>query len=88
LEPQAPFKSEVIFCVRGVVSPLLVNIYLHYVFALWVEAWRKKVAQGDVVVVRYADDLVVGLSALSPLDSKTPRSAPLSRARFAARHPR
>ena len=44
----------------AVVSPLLSNVYLHYVFDLWVEAWRKKVAQGDVVVVRYADDLVVG----------------------------
>ena len=44
----------------AVISPLLANIYLHYVFDLWVEAWRKKVAQGDVIVVRYADDLVVG----------------------------
>jgi group II intron reverse transcriptase/maturase len=44
----------------SVASPLLANIYLHYVFDLWVEAWRKKVAQGDVIVVRYADDLVVG----------------------------
>ena len=35
-------------------------MYLHYVFDLWVEAWRKKVACGDVIVVRYADDLVVG----------------------------
>jgi RNA-directed DNA polymerase len=39
---------------------LLANVYLHYVFDLWVEAWRKKAAQGDVIVVRYADDLVVG----------------------------
>jgi RNA-directed DNA polymerase len=39
----------------AVVSPLLANVYLHYVFDLWVEAWRKKVAQGDVIVVRYAD---------------------------------
>jgi len=44
----------------AVISPLLANIYLHYVFDLWVEAWRKKVARGDVIVVRYADDLVVG----------------------------
>ena len=44
----------------SVVSPLLANVYLHYVFDLWVEAWRKKVAQGDVIVVRYADDFVVG----------------------------
>jgi group II intron reverse transcriptase/maturase len=46
----------------SVVSPLLANIYLHYVFDLWVEAWRKKVATGTVVVVRYADDLVVGFA--------------------------
>ena len=44
----------------SVVSPLLANVYLHYVFDLWVEAWRKKVAKGDVIVLRYADDLVVG----------------------------
>ena len=44
----------------AVVSPLLANVYLHYVFDLWMEAWRKKQAQGDVIVVRYADDLVVG----------------------------
>jgi len=43
-----------------VASPLLANVYLHYVFDLWIEAWRKKVARGDVIVVRYADDLVVG----------------------------
>jgi RNA-directed DNA polymerase len=47
----------------SVASPLLANIYLHYVFDLWVEAWRKKVARGDVVVVRYADDLVVGFES-------------------------
>src|ERR1700730_15302611 len=44
----------------AVVSPLLANVYLHYLFDLWVEAWRKKVAQGDMIVVRYADDLVAG----------------------------
>jgi RNA-directed DNA polymerase len=44
----------------AVASPLLANIYLHYVFDLWVDAWRKKVATGTVVVVRYADDLVLG----------------------------
>ncbi len=44
----------------AVISPLLANVYLHYVFDLWIEAWRKKVAQGDVIVARYADDLVVG----------------------------
>jgi hypothetical protein len=35
-------------------------VYLHYTFDLWVEAWRKKVAKGDVIIVRYADDLVLG----------------------------
>lgn len=44
----------------SVISPMLANIYLHYVFDLWVDAWRKKCAQGDVVVVRYADDSVLG----------------------------
>ena len=44
----------------AVVSPLLANVYLHYLFDLWADVWRKKVAKGDVVVVRYADDLVVG----------------------------
>jgi len=44
----------------AVVSPLLANVYLHYVFDLWVEAWRKKAARGDVIAVRYADDLVMG----------------------------
>ena len=42
------------------VSPLLANVYLHYVFDLWVEQWRKRSARGEVIVVRYADDLVVG----------------------------
>src|ERR1700689_3567516 len=47
----------------AVISPLLANIYLHYVFDLWIEVWRQKVAQGDVIVVRYADDLVVGFES-------------------------
>jgi len=42
------------------VSPLLANIYLHYVFDLWAEQWRHRYARGDVVIVRYADDLVLG----------------------------
>ena len=44
----------------AVISALLANVYLHYVFDLWIEVWRQKAASGDVVVVRYADDLVVG----------------------------
>ena len=47
----------------AVVSPLLANVYLHYVFDLWIEAWRKKAAVGEVIVVRYADDLVVGFES-------------------------
>jgi group II intron reverse transcriptase/maturase len=47
----------------AVISPLLANIYLHYVFDLWVQAWRKKHARGDVVVVRYADDTVLGFQS-------------------------
>ena len=42
------------------VSPLLANIYLHYVFDLWIHQWRQRKARGEVVVVRYADDFVVG----------------------------
>jgi len=44
----------------GSASPLLANIYLHYVFDLWVHAWRRTHAGGDVIVVRYADDIVLG----------------------------
>ena len=44
----------------AVVSPLLANIYLHYVFDLWVAAWRKKCARGHVIVIRYVDDTVMG----------------------------
>jgi RNA-directed DNA polymerase len=47
----------------SVASPLLANVYLHYVFDLWVESWRKKVAKGEVIVVRYADDLVAGFQS-------------------------
>jgi len=44
----------------GSASPLLANIYLHYVFDLWAQSWRQKHACGDVIVVRFADDIVVG----------------------------
>jgi RNA-directed DNA polymerase len=44
----------------SVISPLLANIYLHYVFDLWAERWRRREATGDMIIVRYADDLVVG----------------------------
>lgn len=44
----------------AVASPILANIYLHYVFDLWVSQWRKKKAHGEVIIVRYADDIVMG----------------------------
>jgi len=44
----------------GSISPLLANVYLHYVFDLWARRWRKTHAHGDVIVVRYADDFIVG----------------------------
>src|SRR5690606_10672453 len=44
----------------AVISPLLANVFLHYVFDLWVQWWRKNHARGDVIVVRYADDFVIG----------------------------
>jgi RNA-directed DNA polymerase len=44
----------------AVISPLLANIYLHYVFDLWVQQWRRRKAVGEVIAVRYADDSVLG----------------------------
>jgi group II intron reverse transcriptase/maturase len=44
----------------AVASPLLANVYLHYVFDLWAERWRRREAKGNMVIVRYADDIVVG----------------------------
>src|SRR5687767_14693894 len=52
----------------SVASPLLANIYLHYVFDLWVDAWRKKCARGDLIVIRYADDNVLGFQQLAEAD--------------------
>jgi retron-type reverse transcriptase len=44
----------------SVISPLLANVYLHYVFDLWAERWRRREATGTMIIVRYADDIVVG----------------------------
>jgi len=44
----------------AVISPLLANVYLHYILDLWVVWWRKYRCRGDVVIVRYADDFVIG----------------------------
>src|ERR1700686_1837674 len=52
----------------GSASPLLANVYLHYVFDLWVQAWRQKRAHGEVIVVRFADDIVVGFNSQADAD--------------------
>src|SRR5215204_1248809 len=44
----------------AVISPLLANIYLHYVLDLWAERWRRRKATGDMIIVRYADDFIIG----------------------------
>ena len=60
LEDGKRIRSEAGTVQGGSISPLLANVYLHYVFDLWVQRWRKRQARGDVVVVRWADDFVVG----------------------------
>src|SRR6195256_4174723 len=44
----------------AVISPLLANVYLHYVLDLWAKRWRRREATGDMIIVRYADDFIVG----------------------------
>jgi group II intron reverse transcriptase/maturase len=58
-------KTEVGSPQGSVISPLLSNVFLHYVFDLWIEWWRKDRCHGDVVVVRYADDFVIGFESHS-----------------------
>lgn len=53
-------KTEVGSPQGAVISPLLANVYLHYVLDQWVQRWRTRQARGDVIVVRYADDVVMG----------------------------
>ena len=60
LEGGEQIQSEVGTVQGGSISPLLANIYLHYVFDLWVQRWRRKEAKGQVIVVRWADDFIVG----------------------------
>ncbi|WP_208545265.1 reverse transcriptase domain-containing protein [Caballeronia arationis] len=55
-------QSEIGTVQGGSISPLLSNIYLHYAFDLWVKQWRARHAEGDMIVVRYADDWVAGSS--------------------------
>src|SRR3974377_2142486 len=52
----------------SVISPLLANVYLHYCFDLWVDVWREKWAQGEGVVVRYADDIILGFQHRTDAD--------------------
>jgi len=59
LEDGKLIQSEVGTPQGSGISPLLANIYLHYVMDLWVQAWRQQ-AKGDVIIVRYADDAVLG----------------------------
>ena len=44
----------------AVISPILANVYLHYAFDLWAHAWRRKKTTGDMTIIRYADDAVLG----------------------------
>jgi group II intron reverse transcriptase/maturase len=60
LEDGKRTQSEVGTVQGGSISPLLANVYLHYVFDLWVQRWRTRQARGDVIVVRFADDFAVG----------------------------
>lgn len=53
-------KTEVGTPQGAVISPLLANVYLHYVLDIWAHQWRKKHARGECYIVRYADDSVVG----------------------------
>ena len=56
-------KTEVGTPQGAVISPLLANVYLHYVLDLWIEDWRKRTARGTVIIVRYADDFIIGFSS-------------------------
>ncbi len=55
----------------SVASPLLANIYLHYVFDLWADRWRRREARGAMIIVRYADDIVVGFEHETDHPEKT-----------------
>lgn len=60
VEDGAWTASEVGTPQGATVSPLLANIYLHYVFDLWAQRWRRRYARGDVIITRYADDFIMG----------------------------
>jgi len=61
VEEEGKWSKTVVGTPQGaVISPLIANIYLHYVLDIWVQQWRKKQARGEVYIVRYADDFIVG----------------------------
>ena len=60
MEQERWFETEEGTPQGAVISPTLANLYLHYVLDLWVDQWRRKKATGDVIIVRYADDGVLG----------------------------
>jgi RNA-directed DNA polymerase len=60
LEDGEHTRSDVGTVQGGSISPLLANIYLHYVLDLWVQRWRKRQAHGDAIIVRFADDFITG----------------------------
>jgi len=60
LEDGKKMRTEIGTPQGGSISPLLANVYLHYVIDLWVDAWRREHARGEVIIVRYADDFVLG----------------------------
>ena len=60
LEDEAVTTSDMGTGQGSVISPLLANIYLHYAFDLWADRWRRREAEGEVIIVRYADDIIVG----------------------------
>jgi len=64
----------------SVISPLLANIYLHYVLDLWAERWRRRAATGDMIIVRYADDVIAGFE----YENDARRFLDAMRARFEA----
>ena len=56
-------------------SPLLANVYLHYVFDRWVRQWRRRHARGDMIVVRFADDFIVGFEHLGDAEQFLARAS-------------
>src|SRR4029077_10301022 len=60
MEDGKRFETEMGSPQGATISPLLANIYLHYVLDLWVQRWRTRRALGDVIIIRYADDFIVG----------------------------